>query len=402
MRYYMIAGEASGDLHGSNLIRGLRQEDPQAEFRLWGGEKMLSAATESVDTTLCPCATLVGDYRDTAVMGLTDVVLNIGKICSRLIRCRRDILRWKPDVVVLIDYPGFNMKIARFCHFRGIRVFWYIAPKTWASRSYRNCFLRRYVDRMYLVFPFEKPYFARKNIPFIYKGNPLVDAIDRHEFTRLVEGDYVALLPGSRKGEISRMMPVLMQVADLTGYKFVIAGAPGRTEADYAGYIGSRRNVSLVFGQTYNILKYANSAVINSGTASLEAALIGTPQIVGWNTSKLTYWAATRILKVQNHIKYISLANLIADSLIFKELVQDALKSETVAMELGRLRRPDCRQEMLDGYGTVRELLGGGGASRAVASSMMEELRKLSAQQRSLARIVISDLKIILKGRKES
>ena len=401
MRYYIIAGEASGDLHGSNLIRGLRMEDSDAEFRLWGGEKMLTAATEPTDTTLGPSATLVRDYKDTAVMGLTDVVFKMGKIISNLFLCRKDISKWKPDVVILIDYPGFNMKIARFCHFHGIKVFWYIAPKTWASRSYRNCSLRRYVDRMFLVFPFEKPYFTKKNIPFIYKGNPLVDAIDNHEFTRVADGDYVALLPGSRKGEISRMMPILMQVADLTGYKFVIAGAPGRTEADYLKYIGGRKNVRLMFGETYNILKYANSAVINSGTASLEAALIGTPQIVGWNTSGLTYWAATKLLKVQKHIKYISLGNLIADAPIFKELIQDALRSEVVAMELGQLRRPDYRQEMLDGYAVIRDLLGGGGASRAVASSMIDELHLIGNDRWSLAGTLKKDIKTIFTGKKQ-
>lgn len=381
MRYYIIAGEASGDLHGSNLIRGLRMEDADAEFRLWGGSMMNDAATsqlpgeESYRYSLDPVPVLVHDYRETAVMGVTDVLLKLGKIVCNLFECIKDIKRWKPDVVILIDYPGFNMKIASWCHLRHIKVFYYIAPKTWASREYRNRRLKRVVDKLFIIFPFEKSYFEARQIPFVYKGNPLIDAVDDHKYERVAEGDYVALLPGSRKGEISRMMPILMQIADLTGYKFVIAGAPSRSEADYLKHIQGRKNVQLVFGRTYDVLKYANSAVINSGTASLEAALIGTPQIVCWNTSGLTYWIATRVLKVQKHIRYISLGNLIADELVFRELIQDSFRCEEVARELGMLRRSDYRAKMLEGYDRIRALLGGSGASRAVAAAMIAELR---------------------------
>lgn len=204
MKYYLIAGEASGDLHGSNLMKGLLQEDPVADFRFWGGGMMEAAG-----------GTKVRDYKATAVMGLTDVLANLGRISRNLKDCKADILEWKPDVVILIDYPGFNMKIARFCHEHGIRVFYYIAPKTWASREGRNRKLKAWVDRLFIVFPFEIPYFESRQIPFIYKGNPLVDAVDNHEYRRPEEGRYIAILAGSRKAEIARTMPKAMRMADI-------------------------------------------------------------------------------------------------------------------------------------------------------------------------------------------
>ena len=207
MRYYLIAGEASGDLHGSNLVKGLLAEDPAAQIRCRGGELMQAAGAE-----------LVYHYREGAVMGLTDVLGSAGKLLRSLRACKQDILQWKPDVVILIDYPGFNMKIAKFCHGRGIRVFWYIAPKTWASREGRNRKLKAWVDRLFIVFPFEIPYFTEQGIPFVYRGNPLVDAVDAHPYARPVEGRYIALLAGSRKGEIARMMPVCMAAADRLAY----------------------------------------------------------------------------------------------------------------------------------------------------------------------------------------
>ena len=229
MKYYLIAGEASGDLHGSNLMKGLVAEDPKAEFRFWGGGFM-----EAVG------GTKVRDYAATAVMGLNDVLRSLGKISRNLRDCKADILQWKPDVVILIDYPGFNMKIARFCHENGIRVFYYIAPKTWASREGRNRKLKAWVDKLFIVFPFEIPYFTERDIPFIYEGNPLLDAVDNHEYTRPEEGKYIAILAGSRKGEISHTMPNAMAMADAlhalpqyADYKFLVAGAPARSEDDY-------------------------------------------------------------------------------------------------------------------------------------------------------------------------
>ena len=366
MRYYLIAGEASGDLHGSNLMRGLLAEDPRAEMRFWGGDMMAAVG-----------GTLVHHYREGAVMGLTEVIAKAGKLLTNVSDCKRDILEWKPDVVILIDYPGFNMKIARFCHGHSIKVFYYIAPKTWASREGRNRKLRAWVDRLFIVFPFEVPYFTQKQIPFTYKGNPLVDAVDAHEYVRPVEGHYIALLAGSRKGEISRMMPVCMQVADRLGCKVVIAGAPSRSLSDYEDHIGGRSNVEVIFGRTYDILKFADAAIINSGTASLEAALIGTPQVVCWSTSRLTYWAADKVLRVLDHVKYISLGNLCIDRLAFRELIQDDFNVDEVTSEVKRLLTDEgCRAQMLADYEQIRRSLGGSGASRAVAREMISFLKK--------------------------
>lgn len=373
MKYYIIAGEASGDLHGSNLMRGLYSSDPEADIRFWGGDLMLAAAREGQASD-----GLVHHYREGAVMGFSDVIAKAGKLLSNLKSCKKDIISWNPDVVILIDYPGFNFKIAGFAHKRGFKVFYYIAPKTWASREGRNRKLKQYVDGLFIVFPFEIPYFEEKGIPFIYKGNPLIDAVDSHEFARPCEERYVALLPGSRKGEISRMMPVCMEVADRLGCKVLIAGAPARSKEDYEKYIAGRENVSLLFGRTYDILKFSDAAIVNSGTASLEAALMSVPQVVCWSTSPLTYFLAKNLFRVGDHIKFISLANLIVGRGIFKELIQDDFNASSVTAEVHRLiDDADYRSAMLSGYTEVREALGGSGASKAVAEAMMDYLRKL-------------------------
>lgn len=389
MRYYIIAGEASGDLHGSNLLKGLTEADGQALIRFWGGG-MMKAAWEESGRGNGPEGGLVRDYRDTAVMGISDVLKNLGKISRNLRFCQEDLVAFRPDVLILIDYPGFNLKMARFAHEKGIKVFYYIAPKVWASREGRIRQLKAYVDRLFIIFPFEIPYFTRKGIPFIYKGNPLIDAVDRSPAMSqsreaffaahgLKECRYVALLAGSRSGEISRMMPVCMAAAGLLqksepDLHFIVAGAPSRSAEDYLPYIGGRNNVHLAFGDTYGVLRHAECAVINSGTASLEAALIGTPQVVCWSTSGVTYFVGKYILRILEHISYISLGNLILDRLLFKEFIQDAFNAEAVAAEVRRLMEPACREEMKKGYAEIREALGGRGASLAVARAMVEEL----------------------------
>ena len=373
MRYYLIAGEASGDLHGSNLMKGLFAEDQEADVRFWGGGMM-----EAVG------GVKVRDYKATAVMGATDVLRNLGKISRNLRDCKADILDWKPDVVILIDYPGFNMKIARFCHERGIRVFYYIAPKTWASREGRNRKLKAWVDRLFIVFPFEIPYFEQRQVPFIYKGNPLVDAVDAHEYSRPVTEKYIAILAGSRKGEIARTMPNAMQMADelhaipeYRDYKFLVAGAPSRSREDYDRHIGGRDYVDVVFGRTYDILKFADAALINSGTASLEAALIGTPQVVCWSTGFITAVLAKYVLRVLDHVKFISLGNLILDRPAFRELIQYEFTPEECAAEIRRLIEDSpYRERMLADYGEIRQRLGGTGASRAVAKAMIQCLEE--------------------------
>jgi lipid-A-disaccharide synthase len=371
MRYYIIAGEASGDLHGSNLMKGLYAEDPEAEVRFWGGDLMLAAASEAGAGR----GALVRHYREGAVMGISDVLGKAGRLMRNVRACKADIAAWRPDVVILIDYPGFNFKIAEFAHKAGFKVFYYIAPKTWASREGRNRKLKKYVDRLFIVFPFEVPYFEQRGIPFVYKGNPLVDAVDSHAYSRPVEGNYVALLAGSRKGEISRMMPVCMEAADRLGCKVVIAGAPARSEADYAQFIAGRRNVELVFGRTYDILKYADAAIINSGTASLEAALIGTPQVVCWSGSGLTVFVARHIFRVGDHLSYISLGNLIVGREAFRELIQEDFTADAVVAEVRRLTGDDAyRARMMSDYADIRSALGGTGASRDVAREMIKLL----------------------------
>jgi lipid-A-disaccharide synthase len=383
MKYYLVAGEASGDLHGSNLMRGLYARDPEADIRFWGGGLMDAAYKENQSGS-----GLVRDYREGAVMGIWEVFVQARKLLRRVRSCEEDILAWKPDVVVLIDYPGFNFRIAEFAHNAGFKVFWYIAPKVWASREGRIRKLKAYVDKLFIVFPFEIDYFTRKGVDFIYRGNPLIDAVDRSPALRepresflerhgIPDKPYIALLAGSRSGEIKTMMPVLTDFAarlhrmsEYADYQFVIAAAPGRTSVDYGVM---EEYVHLVAGDTYGVLRHARAAVINSGTASLEAALIGTPQVVGYKIAPITYLIGRIILK----IKYISLANLVIDRAAFKELLQNYLTGENLVMEVRRLIEDgNYRDRMAADYAEVREKLGGTGASDAVAASMLAELKK--------------------------
>jgi len=383
MKYYLVAGEASGDLHGSNLMRGLYARDPEATMRFWGGGLMDAVYKEHESGT-----GLVKDYREGAIMGIWEVIVQARKLLGRIRSCEEDIAAWKPDVVILIDYPGFNFRIAEFAHKAGFKVFWYIAPKVWASRESRIKKLKAYVDKLFIVFPFEIDYFRRKGVDFIYKGNPLIDAVDRSpalQETRetflerhgLPDRPMVALLAGSRSGEIKSMMPVLTEFAarlhgipEYADYQFIIAAAPGRTAEDY-GHLNEY--VHVVSGDTYGALRHARAAVINSGTASLEAALLGTPQVVGYRTAPLTYLIGRIILK----IKYISLANLVIDRAAFKEFLQNYLTPENLVSEVRRLLEDEnYRARMAADYAEVREKLGGTGASEAVAEAMIAELRK--------------------------
>ena len=385
MRYYIIAGEASGDLHGSNLMKGIYAEDPQAEIRFWGGDLMAG-----VDSSR---SGLVRHYKEGAVMGFVEVLMKARKLLGNVKFCKKDILSWNPDVVILIDYPGFNFKIAEFAHKAGFKVFYYIAPKVWASRESRIKKLKAYVDKLFIVFPFEKAYFDSKGIDYIYKGNPLVDAVDgsramlesREDFllrAGLEDRPIIAMLAGSRKGEISTMMPVLTEfaakmkaTARYSDYQFLIAGAPSRTMKDYEPWLTeeNRKYIKVLFGQTQSIIRQAEAGVINSGTASLETALLGTPQVVGYITNPITYRIARIIVK----IKYISLGNLIIDRLAFKEFIQDDCNPDKILAEVrSLLENEDYRNRMLDDYADIRNALGGSGASAAVAGAMIEELKK--------------------------
>ena len=391
MRYYIIAGEASGDLHGSNLMKGIYAEDPEAEIRFWGGDLMLSAWQDL--ETGGRNSGLVRHYKDGAVMGFVEVVAKARKLLGNVSFCKKDILEWKPDVVILIDYPGFNFKIAEFAHNAGFKVFYYIAPKVWASREGRIKKLKAYVDKLFIVFPFEKPYFDSKGISYIYKGNPLVDAVDcsramnetREDFfvrTGLENKPFIAMLAGSRKPEISTMMPVLTefaskmcQIPEYSEYQFLVAGAPARSMADYEPWLteDNKRYIKVLFGETQSIIRNAEAAIVNSGTASLETALFGTPQVVGYITNPLTYWIARKIVK----ITYISLGNLIIDKLAFKEFIQKECNADALVKEIRELiENEDRRNRMLDDYTDIRAALGGTGASDAVAKAMIEEITK--------------------------
>ena len=414
MKYYIIAGEASGDLHGSNLMKGIYSEDPQAEIRFWGGDMMEAVwsgfqnnPSHTIGAGPSPCGQggstvlettphlkpgLVRHYKEGAVMGFVEVLMKAKKLLDNVKFCKQDILAWDPDVVILIDYPGFNFKIAEFAHKAGYKVFYYIAPKVWASREGRIKKLRKYVDRLFIVFPFEKPYFDSKGIEYIYKGNPLVDAVDnspamletREDFLNrnsLADSPVIAMLAGSRKPEINTMMPVLTEFAakmhampEYADYQFLIAGAPARSIEDYSAWLNEENSgyIKVLFGETQSIIRHAEAGVINSGTASLETALFGTPQVVGYITNPLTYWIARKIVK----IRYISLGNLIVNRLAFKEYIQDDCNPDALVKEIRALiEDTDYRQHMLDEYAAIRSELGGSGASAAVAKAMIEELK---------------------------
>ena len=394
MRYYIIAGEASGDLHGSNLMKGIYSEDPQADIRFWGGDCMNSVWESHIkNTPHLPAGEsgLVRHYKEGAVMGFVEVIAKAGRLLKNVDFCKKDILQWNPDVVILIDYPGFNFKIAEFAHKAGFKVFYYIAPKVWASREGRIRKLRKYVDKLFIVFPFEKPYFDAKGISYVYKGNPLVDAVDgsramlesRTDFLRrneLEDKPVIAMLAGSRKAEISTMMPVLTEFAakmkalpQYSGHQFLIAGAPSRSMKDYDSWLTdeNRQYIKVLFGETQSIIRHAEAAVVNSGTASLETVLFNTPQVVGYITNPITYWLARKIVKV----KYISLGNLIVDRLAFKEFIQDDCNADKLVEEIRELiENLERRQKMLDEYAEIRSALGGSGASASVAHAMIEYL----------------------------
>ena len=385
MKYYIVAGEASGDLHGSNLMKGLYKEDPKAKIRFWGGPLMdeVFHAHESHGEGL------VEDYRDGAVMGVVEVLKKGPSLLRRVSRCKEDIASWNPDVVILIDYPGFNFKVAEYAHNAGFTVYYYIAPKVWATREGRVKKLRAWVDKLFIVFPFEKEFFSNRGLQYVYAGNPLVDAIEnspalresREAFlqrTGLPDKPSIALLAGSRSMEIGQMMPVFMQLADVWHAShpddvFVVAAAPSRSMKDYEEYIGPRDFVKVVFGETYGAIRHAKAAVINSGTASLEAALIGTPQVVGYRVNALTAFIARRLIKV----KYISLGNLILERLAFRELWQEHFTVPNLVQEVTRLTEDEAyRASMQADYAEIRKLLGGSGASEAVARAMIENLKR--------------------------
>ena len=432
MKYYIIAGEASGDLHGSNLVKGLLEKDPSAQIRAWGGELMRQAGAE-----------VVKDYRENSIMGFVEVVANIGKILGNMKECCKDILAFNPDVVILIDYPGFNMKIAKFAKKHGFKVFYYIAPKVWAWKERRVHKIKRYVDKLFIIFPFEVEYFRKWGIETVYRGNPLLDSVcnfshageSRAAFeartspkrqiicttaaepaTAAAAMPIIAALAGSRKMEIGFLLPRIVRTAlAMPQYRFIIAAAPSmepeylikmiqkelaaagapagtsqagsnktqscisntpagkcNTQAGISNTQAGSCNIEIVYGETYAVLQQSVAAIISSGTASLEAALLKTPQVVCYGGNPISFYIAKAVVK----LKYISLANLILDKLIFKEILQNDCTPANISAELEALiNQKTYRDAMLADYDKVHQLLGGGGASGRIAEAMIEELK---------------------------
>ena len=476
MKYYIIAGEASGDLHGSNLVKGLLEKDPSAQIRAWGGELMRQAGAE-----------VVKDYRENSIMGFVEVVANIGKILGNMKECCKDILAFNPDVVILIDYPGFNMKIAKFAKKHGFKVFYYIAPKVWAWKERRVHKIKRFVDKLFIIFPFEVEYFRKWGIETVYRGNPLLDSVcnfshageSRAAFeartspkrqvicttaaasteatapaaaagssvtgataagataatspttasspttepattaaepttaaaepTTAAAMPIIAALAGSRKMETSFLLPRIVRTAlAMPQYRFIIAAAPSmepeylkkiiqkelaaagapagssqagnnktqscisHTQAGRCNTQAGRCNIEIMYGETYAVLQQSVAAIISSGTASLEAALLKTPQVVCYGGNPISFYIAKAVVK----LKYISLANLILDKLIFKEILQNDCTPANISAELEALiNQKTYRDAMLADYDKVHQLLGGGGASGRIAEAMIEELK---------------------------
>ena len=365
MKYYMIAGEASGDLHGSNLIKELLHLTPSALIRCWGGQKMSDAG-----------AVVVKNYKDLAFMGFTEVIANLGTILKNFKFCKRDILHFKPDALILIDYPGFNLRIAKWAYANKIPVVYYISPQIWAWKENRIHDIKKYVAKMLVILPFEKSFYKKWNYDVEYVGHPLVKVIDdfnlahpdNEEIYHLTGNDapIIALLPGSRKQEILKNLPVMLKVAEgFTGYSFIVAKAPGVEDEFYEPLLSGHKNVFAVAGKTYQMLSVAKAALVTSGTATLETALFFVPQIICYKGSALSVYIAKKLIK----IKYIGLVNLITDKEVVKELIQNELTEFNLEKELRSiLTDSEKKLHIQADYSSLRKTLSGGGdASRNAA-----------------------------------
>lgn len=361
MRYYLIAGEASGDLHGSHLIRRIRGLDDAAEIRCWGGDLMESAG-----------AVLVKHYRELAFMGFAEVLLHLPTILRNLSFCKRDIESYRPDAVVLIDYPGFNMRIAEWAHEKGFRVIFYISPQVWAWKESRVARIRRSVDLMLVILPFEKAFYHRHGYEVEYVGHPLVETVSEARAkgpgSPISGQPIIALLPGSRAQEVREKLPVMLRMtADFPGYAFVLGRGPHLDDAMLAGLLKAYPGVKVVQGRTYELLQQATAALVTSGTATLETALFRVPQVVCYRGSALSYQLAKRLIKV----KYISLVNLIMDRPVVKELIQDDLNEKNLRAELTKILEPATRERMLQDYEALWEKLDEGDASARAAEQIV-------------------------------
>lgn len=377
MKYYLIVGEASGDLHASNLMKALMAEDPEAEFRFFGGDLMTAVG-----------GTCVKHYRELAYMGFIPVLLHLRTIFSNMDRCKHDIEAWKPDVLILVDYPGFNLKIAAYIKkHTQIPIYYYISPKIWAWKEYRIKNIRRDVDKLFSILPFEVDFFRDHHYPVDYVGNPCVDAVDsflrtdtetKEQFCQRLNLEssrpIIALLAGSRKQEIKDNLLRMMEASrSFPQYQFVIAGAPGIAPEFYSHYLTD--GAKIVFGETYRLLRYSEAALVTSGTATLETALFRVPQVVCYYTAagKLVSFLRRHILKV----KYISLVNLVSGSEVVTELVADGMTVDNIRCELSAIIEGGSRRiQMLSGYDRMIQILGTPGASERAAKLMVKYLKK--------------------------
>ncbi|MFV8376432.1 lipid-A-disaccharide synthase [Flavobacterium sp. LB1P62] len=370
MKYYIIAGEASGDLHGSNLMKAIYKEDPNADIRFWGGDLMQNVG-----------GTLVKHYRELAFMGFIEVIFNLKTILNNIKICKKDILKFQPDALIFIDYPGFNLRIAKWAKELNIKTHYYISPQIWAWKESRITEIKRDVDKMYVILPFEKKFYEDKHhFPVEFVGHPLIDAIHNQnpmeasffrKENKLDEKPIIALLPGSRKQEITKMLSVMLSVVnDFPDYQFVIAGAPSQEYSFYENFI-SNENIKFISNKTYALLQNATAALVTSGTATLETALFKVPEVVCYKGSWASYQIAKRIIT----LKYISLVNLIMDEEVVTELIQEDCTTKRIREELKKILESNHRKQLLEKYDVLEAKLGGIGASEKTAKLIVADLQ---------------------------
>lgn len=369
LKLYVIAGEASGDLHASNMMREMLQEDASVQFRYWGGDKMSVVQKDG----------LVKHIRDLAFMGFWEVIMNLRTIAKNIAFCKKDIEEFVPDALVLVDYPGFNLRIAKWAKSKGIKVYYYISPQVWAWKQSRVKQIKMVVDRMYVILPFEKEFYKRFDYDVHYVGHPLLDEIakysleDRagfHQRNGLDSRPIIAILPGSRKQEIAKKLPVMLQAAkDLTSHQIVVAGAPSLNKEFYKSY---NSDTKIIYNETYALLSNAAAAIVTSGTATLETALFRVPEVVCYKSSRFSYFIAKQLIKV----KFISLVNLIMGEEVVKELIQKECNPARIKAELDRLlNNHEYRSALMANYEKLENILGGGGASKKIAQSLLKTIR---------------------------
>ena len=366
MKYYIIAGEASGDLHGSNLIKEIKRLDANATIRCWGGDKMEAAG-----------ATLVKHYKELAFMGFAEVIKNLPAIMKNFKFCKEDLQAFQPDAVILIDYPGFNLRMAEWTHEKKYKTIYYISPQVWAWKESRVRAIKKYVDKMIVILPFEKEFFKKWNYDVEYVGHPLVDVIEnfKKEHSSIKQSaNIIALLPGSRRQEIATKLPIMLEASkNFSNYKFIVAKAPSVDDEFYEPFLSDHKNVEVISNDTYSLLMQADAALVTSGTATLETALFGVPEVVCYKAGSISYQIAKRLVK----LKFICLVNLIMDKEVVKELIQNELTAENITKELNGILFDTLKRERIEmDYAELKNLLSEGGNASANAAKSIYEFMK--------------------------